>query len=506
MTHELVIRGIPRSLARDAWWFGEEGGAPPVDGGGVHAGGPDALGPRAGRPLLILLLLLLLGDVLFWRQAPGLSLVIFVWVVFLGAAVLRARGSIARASALLLVASLPALEYMQALSVAILVAGLLGAVVWLDAERPETVRVLLRRMARLMRRLPIQAIRDLLRAATKTPLPTSGVNLRSLLRAWALPVGGGLILFSLIAEANPILAEWLALLSKFEPDLDEFLRRAIFWTGLAILIWPFLAPLPDVEGAGRPRRGLVSVSWFGLNPASALPALVTFNLLVGIQTILDVVVLLGGGGLPEGVSYSEYARQGSYPLLAITLLGGGFALAMRPFLEKRAGLRPLLYLWLFQNVLISLGAAQRLALYVEAYGLTYLRVHTMIWIPVVAIGLALTAWQVHRRHPNTWLLIRASALGFGVLYGASFVNFAGIIAGYNLSDDLRTDWVYLLEDLPQTALPVVRAEAMARGCPEYICQAAARSHAQIEDWRAWDFRRYRSDLRMQALDEREAAP
>jgi hypothetical protein len=499
MTSTPEIRGIPRALARDAWWFGDDAAAPPD---GRERGG-HVLSPGAMRPVLVLVLLIVIGDFLFWDRAAGISLVVFAWVVLLASAALWSRKRIAGPLTLMLFSSLPVVEYLQALSVAILLLGLTASVAWMhlppDAPQGAVARV----SARILRSLPTRAIRDLLRYRPDNRFLASALDFRGFVRAWALPIGGALILISLLAEANPILGEWLLRVLTFQPDWAEVVPRSLFWTGLAMATWPYLlVPETDPGPAADPRQPR-SWAWLGLNPSSALRALVVFNLLVGVQTFLDIVVLVGGGGLPEGMTYSDYARQGSYPLLLITLLGGSFALATRPFLDERRWLRPYLYLWLLQNILICVGALQRLVLYVDAYGLTYLRLHTMIWIPLVATGLALTAWQVHRKHPNSWLLLRSVVLAAGVLYGAGFVNFADIIARHNMSHEARIDWVYLLVDLPGTALPSIRERALALGCPETVCEAAAYVHRDISDWRAWGFRRFRVDLRMQALDDLE---
>jgi hypothetical protein len=79
--------------------------------------------------------------------------------------------------------------------------------------------------------------------------------------------------------------------------------------------------------------------------------------------------------------------------------------------------------------------------YIQVYGLTYLRVDALIWMALVAAGLALTGWQVWRGRSNGWLVLRASALGLGVLYACCHVNFAAVIAETNLAQK-RASWDY----------------------------------------------------------------
>ena len=150
---------------------------------------------------------------------------------------------------------------------------------------------------------------------------------------------------------------------------------------------------------------------------------------------------LGVALLPNGMTHAAYARRGAYPLLAAALLAGAFAVPARPSLAEHRALKPLLLPWLAQNVALSPSASLRLLLHIEAYGLTYLRIHALIWMALVAAGLTMTGWQVWRGRTNGWRLVRACTLGLAVLYTCCFVNFAAVIAETNLARKPR-DWSY----------------------------------------------------------------
>jgi hypothetical protein len=248
---------------------------------------------------------------------------------------------------------------------------------------------------------------------------------------------------------------------------------------VALLLVPLLAPA-DAAPLTVPRRLAVP----GVNAASTERALWMFNALIGVQTLMDVSIFAGGAALPEGMSYAEYAHRGAYPLLATALLAGAFALAATPFLGERRGLRPLMLLWLAQNVALCLSALLRLDLYVEVYGLTYLRVHAAIWMALVAAGLALTAWQVRTARPTRWLLPRVAALAGGTLYLCAFVNFAVLIADYNLARGFDPAYVCELPAEAAASIEAARRAHPARG--PWCAQVPV-----IEDWRDWGFRKWR---------------
>lgn len=434
-------------------------------------------------PMPALLALVALADFLLWGQGPGLSIALFAVAIF--AASLR-RAPRPLALAILGLAILPVVELVQGLSLAFLGLGLVsslclqsrpGAPLW-----PATLA--------LLAQLPSRAPRDLGRAAQRLQGASAGPALRGLARAWALPIGGLLVLLALLAAANPLLDDWLARLADWPFDPGLWLRRALFWAGTALLAWPLILadPQPAAPRQGPRRPG--SRLRLGLNPASVTRALLVFNAALALQSLMDARYLWAGV-TPPGMTLAAYAHRGACPLLATALLAGAFSLAARPFVERPA-LRGLLLLWLGQNILLSLSALYRLELYVQAFGLTYLRVHAAIWMALVALGLALTAWQVAARHGSAWLVWRCAALGLATLYACAFVNFAELIARTNLAMG-KVDPDYLCA-LPETAFAAL---------PETLVRQCLLSPPVIEGWRDWGFRNWRV---LHTLGLQEATP
>ena len=452
--------------------------------------GNGALRQGAARLPIGLLGLLILGDFLFWHHAPGLSLAIFAAGVFAATAWARGRPTGLLGPALLLTAAaLPIIEHVQALSGAFLAAGLLLSLAWLRAGG--FWRQIGPRSLGLLAEFPLSGFRalgagiaNLHRLATDHPAASSGHFLRN----WAFPLGGALVLMTLLTQANPVLESGIARAFSLDIDLVEAALRLMFWTGLGLVAWPLIAaPAAPVAlrlpGDGLSRR-------LGLNRVSVRNALVIFNLILAVQTLLDLSIFLGGAALPVGMTYATYAHRGAYPLLATAVLAGGFAVAAQPFLDR--GLRVLMLVWLAQTLALSASSALRLDLYVEAYGLTYLRLHALIWIGLVAAGLALTAWQTLRALPTPWLIRRGLILSLAVLYACSFINFAAIIARENLARWPRVDAVYLCSLGPPAAGEVARAASTDAMIAAHLrrngCDLAPTPPA---GWREWGFRQWR---------------
>lgn len=501
MPKELVLRGVPASIARDGWWLASETTEPL----GACTGAASPRNAAELRPSWVagMAFLMGLGDVLFWGFLPGVSVIIFAWAIFGIALALRPpERRVHQPMALLFLASLPMFEHAQALSVAFLAAGLVGAVAWLRIA-PGRERALLAKAAlHLAASVPYKGIIDLgcvLRGVANGPASRSLPLWRSapqLWRNWAFPFGGTLVLSVLLINANPVLER--ALLQALQIDIDLFtiMKRIIFWLGLGLLIWPFLiatSPSPAITTkAARTRIGL------GLNAGSVLRALILFNLFLVVQSIMDVSILLVGAHLPDGMSHASYAHRGAYPLLITAMLAGAFALAAQPFLAEHRALKPLMLLWLVQNVLLTVSALLRLDLYVDAYGLTYLRLYAAIWMGVVALGLAMVAWQIMRGHRSQWLLLRTAVLGVGVLYICTFINFAAIVAAdfMDRTSTLRfhatPDWHYLCSLGPTASKSIAQGmeNRKAQWAPEWV-HNCVNPQPSVMNWREWDFRTVR---------------
>ena len=495
--------------------FGVTPGRGPIAGfrrfwraGDLDATGPDARGGRAKRPDLWLLAgfaaLVGLSDLLFLDHPPGLSLAVFavalVGLMRLACGPRRLLAGDAGTAGLLASAVLPVVELVQGLSLMVLMVGATAVAVRValgGAASPESVS---RGMARFLGRFPIVAARgarDALRAVAQPGGRT--VPLRSLALSWLLPGAAGLVLAGLLLAANPVLELWAEELGKLPLHPQAAIRHAVFCAVSGLLVWPFVALGRDrgwlgsrSEAAGRSHPLLLQPAW--VNEVSVRNSLVLFNLLLGVQTLLDLGYLWGGLELSDGVTAAQYAHRGAYPLVATALLAGVFTLVSRPFAAVRSGLRILLGLWIAQNLLLVVSSLLRLDLYVEAFGLTRLRLAAAIWMGLVAGGLALTAWQVVRGRGNAWLLGRVALMAGVVLYLCCFANAAGLIARVNLARHESTgalDQPYLC-GLGDGAGPAIRAYERQAGI--VLCQGRERAGLYVappEDWRDWGFRNWR---------------
>jgi len=255
--------------------------------------------------------------------------------------------------------------------------------------------------------------------------------------AWMIPLAVFAVFLGLFALANPLIEYHLtrinpgSLFHRLDP------RRILCWIAVVCLVWPLILRRqvkPWTVGLPWPPDALRELDdVFGI-PA-VVRSLVLLNGLFALQTGLDLAYLWGGAALPDGLSHAEYAHRGAYPLLATALLAVGVVLiAMRPDgpAARSRQIRPLVVVWIGQNLLLIISAIFRLDLYVAAYSLTYWRIAAFLWMALVAAGLALMLVQIFLKKPNSWLIAGNAVALAAVLYGCCFINAPRLVAGYNI--------------------------------------------------------------------------
>jgi hypothetical protein len=372
--------------------------------------------------------------------------------------------------------------------------------------------------AELAARMAFQLPVDMLR--TRRWLQTHGKhNAQPVhwLTAWMTPVLLSLVFVALFALANPVISDWTRRLAESIRDLafnaSEYLApiRILLWLVTGFVVWSLLRGRTRLR-----RRRQLSMSAAApartrrvLREETILRCLIVFNLLFATQMAIDLTTVLSEGrNLPEGVTYSEYARRGAYPLVATALLSAAFVLATFPAGPRNsAGRWPrrLVYLWVAQNILLTASAAWRLRMYIDAFGLTRLRVAAAIWMLLVAIGLILILWRIRSDRANEWLVL-ANVLTLGaVLYACCFINFDRLIAWHGVMHcreirgdgpavDLRYQSRLGIDAIPSLTWLASRLGENDRVGREAGIRAQELNNGltvDLQSWRGWTLRRSR---------------
>ena len=448
------------------------------------------------------LLLIILADQLFWLQRIGSTLGLYALAVLVVALstrlemVRRWASRVAAAAALCFALALAAdprplalLLYLAALTLAALLprtAGFDDA--WRWAQRLVVHGLL----------SAIGPLRDylLLGRARRRRGP---LGLKSKAFVLILPLVGSLVFLSLFAQANPLIGDWLAGLD-FWPAFDlQTVGRVIFWGIVFTGLWSVLRPPRFALRPARPAQGPLALPGVGL--ASVTLSLLAFNLIFALQNGLDLAFLWSGAALPAGMSFAEYAHRGAYPLIATALLAGLFVLVtLRPGAPTAASrpIRLLVTFWIAQNLLLVASTMLRTLDYVQAYSLTELRIAALIWMALVALGLALICYRLLRGKSSAWL-INANALAAAfVLTGCAWVDLGAISASWNVrhareagGPGAAIDLCYLHQLGPSALLPLIELErrplpAELRERVQWLrSRIMDRLAANQADWHGW---------------------
>jgi hypothetical protein len=326
---------------------------------------------------------------------------------------------------------------------------------------------------------------------------------------YAFPAAVTLIFALLIVPANLLLSRWAnrGMNSLREMILQVDIGRTLFWLVMFCGVYGLLRfqlgrrrfrdrarPARAVDGERRTQE-----------LKTCLITLVCVNILYLAANVTDGLYLWAGFELPEGLTYSEYAHQGSNRLIVAVVLAAAMVAVLfrRDSLQTtRKGARGLAYLLIAQNIVVLAGAGRRLMLYADAYGLTRFRVAVVVWLALVAVGFLLIGWKIRGNRPFRFLVETNAATTVLWLSLWSLANIDGIVADWNVDRFLRArpgetitlDAPYLLS-LGPGALPALAR--LSKKAPAQSAFVLPRLRARVEEarlrqaqWEGWTYRRH----------------
>ncbi len=261
--------------------------------------------------------------------------------------------------------------------------------------------------------------------------------------------------FSMYKNSNPLFAEntkWI--------NLDFISIGWIFFTLAGfILMYAFLyhrtiKPIETWEN----NLPLFSTSYeidelnikrFETERYAGMLLFIVLNAMLVILNLGDIQTLYFNGGLPKGVSHSDFVHNG----VGVIILSIIIATSLIMFLYRKEFatikndklLSVLVYLWIFQNILMLSSTAFRNQIYIHDFNFTYKRIGVYVWLVLAVFGLLIMFWKIHKKQSN-WYLIRTNvAVWFTVLVLSGLVNWDKQITNYNIQNKplAQVDFYYL---------------------------------------------------------------
>jgi hypothetical protein len=244
---------------------------------------------------------------------------------------------------------------------------------------------------------------------------------------------------------------------------------------------------------------------FSLGIVPVGTALGLLDLLFLVFVVIQLRYFFGGAELVQratDLTYAEYARRGFFELVTASalvlplLLGADWAIRREPR-ERLRAFRHLAGLLLALLAVVMASALERMRLYVDAFGLSEIRLYSTAFMVYLAGVFAWFAWTALRGQPRRFAF-GALVQGFAVLAGLHLLNPDAFIVRTNLarSPVHRPFDAKYAASLSADAVPVLLA-ALPRLDAREQCRAADRLLRRWlpdtgGDWRTWNLARARA--------------
>ena len=152
----------------------------------------------------------------------------------------------------------------------------------------------------------------------------------------------------------------------------------------------------------------------------------------------------------NAATLSNFVHEGTFLLIFAILLAIGVLLVVFQgslnFIEKSQSLRVAAYVWLLQNVFLTLSVGVRNWYYIQGYGLAYKRVGVFIFLLAVLSGWAILFFKIKEKE-TTYAFFRKGAWAiYAIGLMAAAVNWDTFITRYNIQNN-KIDTHFLIYEI-----------------------------------------------------------
>ncbi len=262
-----------------------------------------------------------------------------------------------------------------------------------------------------------------------------------------------LCVMPLLIGSDQVFARYFRLSLTFAiPDFSTAIGLFFcFLTGFLMLYVSFAALF---------RQNLKRAEVTDCHGANALTGITFTAILACIYVIysgIQILFLFLRRGLPDGMTYSQYAHEGFWQLLAVSLINIVTVLVCIQVFEKHPALKILLLVISLCTCVMTVSAAYRMLLYVGVYHLTFLRILVLWFLGVLTLLMSGVMVSIFREKFHLFQYFVAVITCGYIIF--SFAQVDGIIASYNLRHAEtvnRQDISYVLYGLSEDAAPYVK--------------------------------------------------
>ena len=168
-------------------------------------------------------------------------------------------------------------------------------------------------------------------------------------------------------------------------------------------------------------------------PIIAITAMGLLTLVYLLFSVIQILYLFTNNmSLPDDMTYAEYARQGFFQLMFVSVLNVILVLICHAIFSKSTVLNIVLTIMSACTYVMIASSALRMTMYIKAYDLTYMRILVFAALAVLAVVLA---GVIVRIYADRFPLVRYSMFVIVTVYIiVSFLRPAYLVARYNLEN------------------------------------------------------------------------
>ena len=271
------------------------------------------------------------------------------------------------------------------------------------------------------------------------------------------------------------IAEWLAELDAVRTVWDVF-RAVTYMLMIFSALWYLAWPRPKAAGGEKAHGNTIS--------APFVIVLILLDIVYAVFVVIQIAFLFGGRETARMQGgFAEYARTGFFQLVAVALINMAAVLVSSVFMRRDMGGKVAVAASVLLTALtavILVSAVWRMSLYISEYGLSMLRLGTLVAMALIAIGLALAAVKLFKPSLKFFPVFFAVCLAAWI--GFNYSNPARNVADYNvrayLDGRVATVDVEYLRELGPEAVSSLRF--LEENSPEHAGEARRAAKAVVE--------------------------
>ena len=322
-------------------------------------------------------------------------------------------------------------------------------------------------------------------------------NLAAIIAGLCIAVPLLFVVVALLASADLVFSSML----EHIVDLIELPDNIEDYFGITImLVWSLWLFYTVFRSLSKGKTGTHEARNIGINPVVAITFTSLLSAVYLLFSVIQIVYLfMGNMTLPENYTYAEYAHEGFYQLLAVSIMNFAIVMTCKRLFSDNTVLKVILTIIGACTYIMIASSAFRMFMYIEVYHLTFLRVFVLWFLAVLAVCLA---YLIFYLYADRFPIYNACMVTVTVMYLVfAFANPDYHIAKYDMNylnkavdtkEYSGTVEYYLMYEISPDAVPAYKGHASLLS-GYYFLDGEYFYFEKEHNMRNFNYSRYRAD-------------